>query len=205
MISWSDMQRINTSKGRTLSEQRKADSEMIMNATFNGDPDYKRVYILDPKTGWHYTDAKYSKHATQSILKDDVDYYLQFRPKEHYPIGTYVFIPNDLSEEIGFAVDEPVDPFEDRLFDDIFKGGKLWMLVDRNNALQFVRYNVLQCNWNFKWIEFQNGQRRVFHCYGMNRNANSYTSWKQKCYTARCMRKRVQCIPLNCWDILRVA
>lgn len=163
-------------KGRNLSEVRKNDSAMVMNATFTGDVGYKRVYLLDPEQGWIWTDAKYSEHSKQSIAKDDVDYYLQFRPFEHHPVGTYVFIPNDTSPEIGFAEDTPVNPFKDANFEDIFNAGKLWMLVDRNNATEFVRYMCLPCNWDLKWITKVNGTKRIMHVYGIARSASSYTA-----------------------------
>lgn len=161
-----------TSRGRNLSQARRNQSDMIMNATFTGDTGYKRVYILDPERGWHYEDAKYSKHATVSILKDAVDYYLQFRPKVHYPIGVYVFIPDDTSDDIGFKEFEPVDPFQDEGFD----LNKLWMIVNKNDDEQFVRYNVLKCNWDFRWICKVHGKMELMHVYSASRNANSYTS-----------------------------
>lgn len=161
-----------TSRGKNLSQARRNQSDMIMNATFTGDTGYKRVYILDPERGWHYEDAKYSKHATVSILKDAVDYYLQFRPKVHYPIGVYVFIPDDTSDDIGFKEFEPVDPFQDEGFD----LNKLWMIVNKNDDAQFVRYNVLKCNWDFRWICKVHGKMELMHVYSASRNANSYTS-----------------------------
>lgn len=161
-----------TSRGRNLSQARRNQSDMIMNATFTGDTGYKRVYILDPERGWHYEDAKYSKHATVSILKDAVDYYLQFRPKVHYPIGVYVFIPDDTSDDIGFKEFEPVDPFQDEGFD----LNKLWMIVNKNDDAQFVRYNVLKCNWDFRWICKVHGKMELMHVIGCNRSASSYTS-----------------------------
>ena len=161
-----------TSRGRKLSQARRNQSDMIMNATFTGDTGYKRVYILDPERGWHYEDAKYSKHATVSILKDAVDYYLQFRPKVHYPIGVYVFIPDDTSDDIGFKEFEPVDPFQDEGFD----LNKLWMIVNKNDDAQFVRYNVLKCNWDFRWICNVHGKMELMHVIGCSRSASSYTS-----------------------------
>ena len=161
-----------TSRGKNLSQARRNQSDMIMNATFTGDTGYKRVYILDPERGWHYEDAKYSKHATVSILKDAVDYYLQFRPKVHYPIGVYVFIPDDTSDDIGFKEFEPVDPFQDEGFD----LNKLWMIVNKNDDAQFVRYNVLKCNWDFRWICNVHGKMELMHVIGCSRSASSYTS-----------------------------
>ena len=163
------------SKGNHLGEIRKNKSDDIMNATFKGDVGYKRVYILDPKKGWHYEDCKYSKHATYSILRDTVDYYIQFRPNVHYPLGMYLFIPDDTSSEIGFSVHEPKNPFADENFD----FNKLWMIVGRNNSKQFVRYNILPCDWNLQWVCKYNGKRQVLNCWCSLRSQNSYTagSW----------------------------
>ena len=159
-------------KGKNLSQVRQYNSAMVMNATFTGDIGYKRVYILDKEEGWKYEDAKYSKHATPSILKDAVDYYLQFRPRVHYPVGTYVFIPNDMDYNIGFEEEDPVDPFKDENFD----VNKLWLIVGKNDANEFVRYNIIKCNWNFRWIARVNGENKILNVWGAVRKANSYTS-----------------------------
>lgn len=155
-----------TKKGRNLSEVRKNYSDDIMNKTFTGDVGYKRVYILDPNEGWKYTEAHYSKHAAASIIKDEVDSYLQFRPKEHYPVGTYVFIPDDTSFDLDIDEEHP------------FKGDtkNLWLIVGRNDAKQFVRYLVLRCNWNLKWTVGYGDKKKVYSCWCIARNANSYTS-----------------------------
>ena len=85
-----------SSYGSNLAQVKKNQSDAIMNNSFTADAQYKRVYILT-KDGWKWEDAKYQRHAKLSILKDAVDYYLQFRPKVHYPIGSYVFVPDDTS------------------------------------------------------------------------------------------------------------
>ena len=165
-----------TGQGKNLSEVRRYNSAMITNSLFDGDVGYKQVYLLDPKEGWKWTEVKYSKHSTVSILKDAVDYYVEFRPYEHYPIGIYIFIPDDTDPEIGFYRKSPENPFKDDNFDDVFKQGKLWMIVGRDDAVEFVRYQVLQCNWDFKWVCWYHGANRVMNIYGMNRVANSYTA-----------------------------
>lgn len=172
MITLSDYQSYLLNNGKNISEVRKNQSDLIMNATFTGDTGYKKVYILSPTEGWCYEDAKYSKHATYSILKDAVDYYLQFRPKVHYPIGTYVFIPDDTDNDIGFYEYEPADPFKDSNF----TVDKLWMIVGRDDATQFVRYNIIKCNWNLRWIYKLKGERQILNCWCAIRSANSYTS-----------------------------
>lgn len=172
MITASMYEVMLKNKGATLHKARRNHADMIMNATFAGDIGYKKVYILDKENGWHYEEAKYSKHATPSILKDAVDNYLQFRPKVHYPVGTYVFIPDDTSFDIGFEEEEPINPFKDSNFDI----NKLWLIVGRDDANDFVRYNILKCNWDFKWVARINGENKIMNVIGCVRNANSYTS-----------------------------
>ena len=172
IITLENYQNMLLGKGGNLSEVRKNQSDMIMNATFMNDVGYKKVYILSKENGWEYVDAKYGKHASYSILKDAVDSYLQFRPQVHYPVGTYVFIPDDTSPKIGFYEYQPEDPFKDLNF----TVNKLWMIVGRDDATQFVRYNIIRCNWNFRWVYKLHGEYQIMHVWGSVRNANSYTS-----------------------------
>lgn len=157
------------SEGNTLSQVKRNESDIVINQTFTADAAYKKVYILT-QNGWKFEDAKYQIHTTPSILKDAVDYYLQFRPKIHYPIGSYVFIPDDNDFDINLSGSELDNPFtlpDDRIT-------QLWFIVGRDDALSYVRYNVLKCNWNFKWLYKHN----LYSCWGANRSASSYTSGK---------------------------
>lgn len=172
IITLEDYQNVLLDNGKNLSEIRKNQSDMIMNVTFDGDTAYRRVYILSKKNGWEYVDAKFGKHASYSILKDAVDSYLQFRPKVHYPVGTYVFIPDDVGSEIGFYDYQPEDPFQDKNF----PVNKLWMIVGRDDSIGFVRYNVIRCNWNFRWVYKLHGEYQILHVWGSIRTASSYTA-----------------------------
>jgi len=167
MINYNVYKNHLTTYGGNLAQIRRNQSDMVLNNTFTDDPTYKRVYVLT-KDGWKWEDAKYQFHFAQSIAKDDVDYYLQFRPKVHYPIGSYILIPNDTGPDLDLTEEELKNPFlqppENRRL--------WWMIVDRDNQNAYVRYNVLHCNWNFQWI--YNGQ--INSCYGTIRAANSYTS-----------------------------
>lgn len=160
------------SRGQNLAQVRLNDATDLMNISFTEDIGYKRVYILNKDKGWVYEDAKFSKHGVPSILKDAIDVYLQFRPKVHYPIGTYVFIADDTSPDIGFSTEAPTNPFTDPNFN----VNKLWMIVGRNDNKEFVRYNILKCNWNFRWVYRLHGEYTVMNVWGAVRNANSYTS-----------------------------
>lgn len=193
MITYNDYMSILSSKGSHLGEVRKNRADMIMNATFTGDIGYRKVYILDKEKGWEFVDAKFTKHAASSIVKDAVDSYLQFRPKVHYPIGTYVFIPDDTSYELTVSplpeeIEEPIidddpvcepDPVEevhydingaDPLCDD---AKNLWLIVGRTDNRQFVQYLILQCNWKLRWVVGYGDRKDLFSCWCAVRNANS--------------------------------
>lgn len=167
MISFTDYKQMLSSQGSNLGDVKRNQSNMIMNATFTRDSSYKRVYILT-QNGWKFEDAKYQLHSAQSILKDAVDYYLQFRPKVHYPIGSYVIIPDDTGPDINLTDVELQDPF----LQPVKQRTQWWCIVGRTQANDFVRYCVLQCNREFKWV----WDGKIQKCFGMMRDANSYTS-----------------------------
>lgn len=192
MITLNDYKSLLSSKGDHLGEVRKNRADMIMNATFTGDIGYRKVYILDPVDGWKYTDAKFSRHSLASTSKDGVDSYLQFRPKEHYPIGCFVFIPDDTSYDLDVNEEDP-------LYDD---AKNLWMIVERTDDRQFVQYLVLKCNWLFKWVVGVGDKKVIEKCWGCVRDAKSYTSC-DKYYTARCMGKPYSVFLRICWNPLR--
>ena len=154
-----------------LSEIRRTQADEIMNLTFTNDVGYKRVYVLT-LDGWQWLDAKYSKHSSTTITGDAVDYYLQLRPHVKIPLGTYVFVPDDDSPNIGFAEESPENPF----IDSGFNINKLWLVVNRTDDNQFVRYLILKCNWNFKWVAHIKQTNAILNCYGCARYANSYSS-----------------------------
>lgn len=112
------------SSGDSMSKALNNQSDMIMNATFDRDPGFKKVYI-DGKL----VDAKYKVHAYTSISAgNSIDYYLQFRPGVYYAPGTYVDIPN--------------------------RDGKYerWLIVLQDDLPQFPMHYVLKCDWELKWV-----------------------------------------------------
>lgn len=156
-----------SSHGNDISQVSRKQSDLIMNTTFTRDPAYKKVYILT-KDGWKWEDAKYQFHSTQSMAKDPVDYYLQFRPKTHYPIGSYVIVPDDTSPEINLSSTELQDPFSQP----VKNRSQWWIIVGRDNANAYVRYMILKCDWEFRWIY----DGKLMSCWGCLKSANSYTS-----------------------------
>ena len=81
----------------TLGEKLKSDSDLIMEETFWNDPQSKICYIYDyfhdnepdknvgmtyEKTTKTRIDAKFIVKSYQSLDKDQVEYYIQFRPSQ---------------------------------------------------------------------------------------------------------------------------
>lgn len=156
-----------SSRGNTLGQIKRTQSDVIMNNTFTLDPTYKKVYILT-KDGWKWEDAKYQFHSAPSISKDAVDYYLQFRPKVHYPVGSYVIVPDDTSPDINLTKDEILSPFDQP----IENRSQWWIIVGRDEANAYVRYMILKCDWDFKWIY----KGKLMTCWACSKSASSYTS-----------------------------
>lgn len=130
-------------RGNHMGEALKKQSDVIMDKTFKNDIAYRVCYI-DGKP----VDAKYITYTYYSISKDAVDYHLQFRPGVHYPIGKYVDVPDDTGAY------------------------NRWLIVGRSDEPQFVKYNILKCNWTFKWIK----DGVIYEQLGVLRKRNSYNS-----------------------------
>jgi len=162
-----------SSRGNTLGQVKRTQSDVIMNNTFTLDPTYKKVYILT-KDGWKWEDAKYQFHSAPSISKDAVDYYLQFRPKVHYPVGSYVIVPDDTDFDINLSEEERLNPFSQP----IENRKQWWIIVGRDEANAYVRYMILKCDWDFRWIY----KGKIMTCWACSKNANSYTSgvWRDE-------------------------
>lgn len=167
-----------SSHGNTLGQIKKNQSDVLMNSTFTQDPNYKRVYILT-KDGWKWEDAKYQTHSTPSISKDPVDYYLQFRPKTHYPIGSYVIVPDDTSADINLTEDELVNPF----LQPTKNRTQWWIIVGRDEANAFVRYMILKCDWEFRWVY----KGRLQTCWACSKTQQSYNAgvWRDDYSTSQ--------------------
>lgn len=136
-------------RGSYVGDALKKQSDDIMLQTFMHDPHTKPIRVYFPEKDIDVeTYGKYQYSTKYSIAKDQVDHHLQFRPKEHYPLGCYVDIPAD---------DGTIET---------------WLIVGRDDNPQFVKYNILKCNWNFKWII----DNTIYSCTGVIRSRNSYNS-----------------------------
>lgn len=200
-----------TNNAQTMGQALKNDSDYLMESTWNADPQSKKAYIYDyfhddqPEkargmTYEHTTktpiDVKFIVKSYQSIDKDQVEFYIQFRPsqkfdfeegddlyyfetdyrrkyKSYFPIGLYVDIPdsNCIYEK--------------------------WMIVGKEYANQFQKFLILPCDYQLMWIE-KRGQNRIKRkMWSVLRNQSSYN----------CMRFILEIICRkfsNCWNTLKL-
>lgn len=173
--------------GKTAGENKTYQSNQIMAMTWDNDPDAKLCYIYDafhddePEKLYGMSPhkskvkipvkCKVHKYSENSDDKDQVSYHLQFMPDyenivpyyEHdytnvygsrFPIGLYIDIPNSRGQYQRWLIND---------FADIY-----------SNA--FDKYNILPCNFRFRWIEETGNARYKRRVWGVDKLRNSYNS-----------------------------
>ena len=146
--------------GKNMSEMLRAQSNMVIEQTWDRDPNYRQVYVVKVNNGLpevtaehELIDTKFNIKTYQSITSDEVAYMLQFRHGEEkrHPdiaIGSYVYMEDEDGE------------------------WKWWMLMHLDERPSFRQYQILECNYTFKWIA--NG--KIYNCLGIQRVQQSYNS-----------------------------
>ena len=193
MPSLSTARRIANAKNngaKTLGQIYKEQSDWAMNQTWWNDPQSKVAYIYDyfhddqPEIKDHMTyenttktriDIKFIVKSYQSMDKDQVDYYIQFRPDEKFDFTEkdelYYYEKNfhkkyGADYPIGMMIDIP----DDR------KIYHKWLICRDEPANQFPKYLILPLNYRLYWIE-QNGDKRIKrNMWCAIRQQSSYTS-----------------------------
>lgn len=147
-------------RGRNMSEMLRMQSNMVIEQTWDRDPNYRQVFVVKVDSGLpqvtanhELIDVKFNIKTYQSITSDEVAYMLQFRhgaEKEHpeIAIGSYVYMRDEDGE------------------------WKWWMLVHLDERPSFRQWQILECNYIFKWVV--NG--KIYNCLGIHRIQQSYNS-----------------------------
>ena len=150
---------------KTIGQIYKEQSDFLMEQTFFNDIQSKVCYIYDyfhddqpdKNVGMTYEnttktkiDAKFIVKSYQSMDKDQVEYYLQFKPSQQTEFvegdDLYYFETDYIkrygSEDfVGHFVDIPDD-----------KGiYHKWLICRKEPANQFVKYLILPCSYQLKW------------------------------------------------------
>lgn len=174
----------------TLGEKLKHDSDVLMESTWNSDLQSKVCYIYDhlhddqPHLKDHMTyenttktriDAKFIVAQYGSISKDQVAYHLMFKPSQPLEFDDgdelYYF-------ETGYRRKYDI-PFPCSLYIDVpnEKGiYEKWLIINAEQGNQFIKYNVLPCNYRFEWVEISGQNRYKRRMWGCDRQQLSYTS-----------------------------
>ena len=173
----------NARSATTLGEVRKEQSDMIMEATWDGDVTTKTMYFFDyyhdpePKKFkdldmWRYEKlpmmrCKYLQGAYQSLDKDEQAMKLQMRPSQECTVPYYKeYFEDRYSAEFPVGL-YCIIPNEKGIY-------QKWLVVSTadEQALQFPTYHILPCNYLLTWIQ-ENKKQYMLGCL---RNPSSYNS-----------------------------
>lgn len=147
-------------RGKNMSEMLRMQSNMVIEQTWERDPNYRQVYVVKVNSGLpevtaahELIDVKFNINAYQNITADEVAYMLQFRHGEEkrHPeiaIGSYVYMEDEDGE------------------------WKWWMLVHLDERPSFRQYQILECNWTLGWVV----NNKIYHCLIVQRVQQSYNS-----------------------------
>ena len=147
-------------RGSNVSEMLRMQSNMVVEHTWNRDPNYRRVYVVKVKSGLpevtdrhELIDVKFNIDTYAKIVSDEPAYLLQFRhgAEKKNPdigIGSYVYMQDEDGE------------------------WKWWLICLLDERPQFRQYFILECNWILKWVV--NG--KIYSCLSVQRYQNSYNS-----------------------------
>ena len=175
---------------KTIGQIYKEQSDELMEWTWDNDIQSKVCYIYDyfhddqpdKNVGMTYDhttktriDAKFIVKGYQSIDKDQVEYYIQFKPsqKTRFEEGDELYyFETDYRRKYGVQ-DFPIGLMID-IPDDTGLYHK-WLICSKEPANQFVKYLVLPCDYFLHWTERdgQNIYKRSMWC--VQRQQSSYT------------------------------
>lgn len=196
----------------TLGEQLKQDSDNLMELTWDSNIASKVCYIYDyyhddqPDKKDHMTyknttktriDAKFLVKSYQSLDKDQIDYYLQFKPSQKFdfePSDELYYFETDYRNRYG-------NPDFMGLYVDIPDNRGIyrkWMICAYEIANQFPKFIVLPINYELQWIEQSGHQRIKRRMWCVLKSQNSYNSGIYSYDRTTKMENQDKCwLPLN--------
>ena len=147
-------------RGKNMSEMLRMQSNMVIEQTWDRDPNYRQVYVVKVNSGLpevtvehELIDVKFNIKTYSNITSDEPSYLMQFRhgeDKRHSDIGigSYVYMEDEDGE------------------------WKWWMIMHLDERPSFRQYQILECNYTFKWIT----DGKIYNCLGIQRVQQSYNS-----------------------------
>ena len=199
-------------EAKTIGQIYKEQSDWAMEQTWDNDIQSKICYIYDfyhddqPRLAEGMTyenttktriDAKFIVKSYQSMDKDQVEYYIQFKPtqKTHFSEGDELYyFETDYRKKyhndnfIGLFIDIPND-------ENIYEK---WMILRTEPANQFPKYLILKCNYELMWIENNGTEKIKRRMWSVLKIQSSYNSglWTDLRFTSQENQDKVW-LPLN--------
>lgn len=175
---------------KTIGQIYKEQSDWAMEQTWWNDPQSKVAYIYDyfhddqPEIKDHMTyenttktriDIKFIVKSYQSMDKDQVDYYIQFRPDEKFDFtekDELYYYEKDFHKKYGadYPIGMMIDIPDDR---GIYHK---WLICRDEPANQFPKFLILPLNYRLYWIEQDGDKRYKRNMWCVIRMQSSYTS-----------------------------
>lgn len=161
-----------------------------MEQTWTSDIQSKVCYIYDyfhdnqPHIKDHMTyenttktkiDAKFIVAQYGSISKDQIAYHIMFKPSEKLEFtesDELYYFETDYRQKFGtkFPTSFYIDiPNEKGVYEK-------WLIINEEQGNQFIKYNILPCNYRFEWVESSGQNRYKRRMWGCERQQLSYTS-----------------------------
>ena len=180
-----------TNGATTIGQEHKDFADFLMEETFWDDIQSRECYIYDyahddtptqkdhiehgEETTKTKIDAKFIISSYNTLDKSQVAYHLMFKPSQKldfedgdelyyyetgykqkfqmkFPIGLYCDIPDD--KGVYYR----------------------WLIVDWEEANQFVKYLIIPCDYRFQWIQIIDGKKYKRYMWGCIRGQQSYTA-----------------------------
>jgi len=149
--------RLNQNYGKIIPERIREAADMVQLNGWYNDPQVIIGAVLyrhsENGHGSKYDivaveDVKFIRKEEQAFASQAVEFFVQFKPGVEYELGTYIDIPNHRGEL------------------------QRWLIVDKSEELQFIRFNILRCNYVVKWVK----DNYIWECLSVVRNVNSYST-----------------------------
>lgn len=178
-----------TNNAKTIGQIYKEQSDWMMEETWDNDIQTKVCYIYDfyhddqprlaegmtyENTTKTHIDAKFIVKSYQSMDKDQVDYYVQFKPSQPVRFtekDELYYFETDYKSTYGntFPVGCYLDIPDDR---NVYHK---WLICREEKANQFPKYLVLPCDYELCWIEINGKDRIKRRMWSVLRMQSSYT------------------------------
>lgn len=212
MPSFNTLKHLNLSadnRQKTLGRIRQEQSEMIMESTWDGDPQSCIAYIYDY---FHDNEKEldYGLHPQNDPLKiavpikfivyshnsdgsDQVSYHIQFKPSYVCSVDYY----EDMYEK-KYGSQFPVG-----LYIDIPDGKGIyrrWLIAEDASRFDFTfnKYSVYPVNYNLRWVEDNGKDRYLRQMWAVERMRNSYNAGIYTDYVfTRVENQTVIWLPMN--------